>query len=79
VERKDVGVLEVGRNLDLGQETFGTDNGGQLGLEHLQRDLALVLEVIGQVDGRHPALTQLTRDGVAAFEGRVQASDWIGH
>ncbi len=45
----------------------------------LQRDLTLVLQVIGQVDRGHAALTQLTLDGVAAFEGCVQAGDGIGH
>ena len=34
-----------------------------------------MLEVIRQVDGRHPALTDLALDGVAAFEGSVEAGD----
>ena len=38
-----------------------------------------MLEVVGQVDRRHSALTKLTLDGVAAFEGCVQTSDGIGH
>ncbi len=33
----------------------------------------------GQIDGRHPALAKLTLDAVAAFEGRVQAGDGVGH
>ncbi len=33
----------------------------------------LVLEVVGQVDRSHPALTQLALDGVPALEGGVQA------
>ena len=48
-------VLEVGRRLDLGQEAFGPNDCGQLGLENLQRDLTLVLEVVGHVDRRHSA------------------------
>ena len=39
----------------------------QLGLQDLERDLTLVLQVIGQVDGGHAALTQFSFDGVAAF------------
>ena len=35
--------------------------------------------VIRQVDGGHAALAWLTLDGVAAFKGRVQTSDGIGH
>ena len=45
----------------------------------LEGDLALVLEVVGQVDSGHPALTDLTLDAVAALEGGVEAGDGIGH
>ena len=37
--------------------------------QDLQRDLSFVLQVVGQIDRRHAALTELTLDGVAAFEG----------
>ncbi len=32
---------------------------------------------IGQIDGGHAALTEFTLNGVAAFEGCVQAGDGI--
>ena len=54
-----------------------THHGSEFRLEHLERDLPLVLEVVGQVDGRHTALTDLALDAVAALEGGVQAGDWI--
>ena len=66
-------MLEVRRRLDLGQEPLGTDDCCEFGLQHLQRDFTFVLDVVGQVDGGHAALTKLTLDAVAAFEGRVQA------
>ena len=44
-----------------------------------ERDLPLVPEVVGQKDRRHAALAELTLDGVAAFEGGVEAGDGIGH
>ena len=31
------------------------------------RDLPLVLDVVREIDGRHPALTELTLDTVTAF------------
>lgn len=37
--------------------------------QHLERDFAIVLEVAGQVDGRHSARADLTLDGVAVGEG----------
>ena len=42
-------------------------------------NLPFVPEVVGEVDRRHPALTELALDVVVAGEGRVQASNWIGH
>ena len=44
-------MLEIRGDLDLGQEPFGS----QLGFQDLQRDLAFVLDIVGQVDGSHPA------------------------
>ena len=41
------------------------------------RDLTLVLEVVGEVHGGHPAFTDLAFDAVAALEGCVQAGDGI--
>jgi hypothetical protein len=36
-----------------------------------------VAEVVCQIDGRHPALTELALDALAAFEGRIQTGDGI--
>ena len=49
-------MLEVGRDLDFRQEPLGTHDRSQLRLEDFEGDLALVLEVVGQVDRGHPAL-----------------------
>ena len=50
-------VLEVGCRLDLSQEPLGTDDRSEFWLEHLERDLPLVLEVVGEVDCDHATLT----------------------
>ena len=50
---------------------------GQFRLEDFQRHGAVVLQVLGEVDGRHPTLTDLSLDAVAALEGSVQAGDGI--
>ncbi len=49
-------MLEVGRRLNLGEESLAPDNGSQLGLQDLEGDLSLVLEVVRQVDRGHAAL-----------------------
>ncbi len=45
----------------------------RLGLQDLQRDFALVPEVVGQLDGGHASLAELSLDGVAICRGRVEA------
>ena len=69
-ERQDVGVAQVGRGGDLTQEALPAQRGGELGAEHLDGDLALVPEILGEVDRGHPARTELALDGVAADERR---------
>ena len=59
-------MLEIRGDLDLGQEPFGS----QLGFQDLQRDLAFVLDIVGQVDGSHPAFAELTLDRVATVKGK---------
>ena len=61
-------MLQVGRDLDLGEEAIHAEHRAELGLEHLERDLALVLDVLREVDGRHAAFAELALDGVAAGE-----------
>ncbi len=55
-ERQDMRMSQVRRRLDLGQETLGTDDRSQLGLQDLEGDFALVLDVVGQVHRGHAAL-----------------------
>ena len=77
MQRQDVRVLQISGGLDLGEETLSTYDSGQLRLQHLERDLSLVLQVVGEVHRGHPALTDLTLDAVAALEGSVQAGDGV--
>ena len=51
------------------QEPLGAEHGGELGLQHLDRDLAVVPEVLGEVDRRHAARAELALDAVAVGEG----------
>ena len=64
---QDMGMLQIRCGFDFGQESFGSNDRREFRLQHLQRDFALVLEVGGQVDRRHPALTEFGLDAVAAF------------
>jgi hypothetical protein len=79
MEGKDVGVGQIGGCLDLGQEALRADHGGELWPENLEGHSSVVPEILGEVHRGHPARADLSLDSVAAFEGRVQAGDWLGH
>ncbi len=67
-ERKDVGVLQVRRGPDLGQESLGADHGRQLGAQQLEGDWAAVPDIVGQVDRGHAAGAELALEPVAIGE-----------
>ncbi len=69
VKREDVGVGEASRDLDLAQEALGTEDRGEVGVQHLERHGAVVLEVFGEVHRGHPARAELALDGVTVGEG----------
>jgi hypothetical protein len=72
-QRQDVGVLQRCGGLDLHHEPLGPEHRRQLGLEHLERHLPVVLQVLRQVDGGHAALAQLPLDPVAVGQGGGEA------
>ena len=71
-QRQEVRVLQVGRDLDLGEEPLDADDRAELRLQDLERDLAVVPDVAREIDRRHSAFTHKAVDDVAAREPRVQ-------
>ena len=53
--------------------------GGEVGPQDLDRHLAVVLEVLGQVDSGHPAATKLLLDSVPVCEGCFEALEDVRH
>ena len=47
-------MLQPGRDLDLAQEALRAHRGGQLRAKNLDRDVAVVLEIVGQIDVAMP-------------------------
>jgi hypothetical protein len=68
VQREDVRVREVRRNLDLAQEPLCSHRARQLGVENLHGDIAAVAAVAREVNACHPAATDQTIDCVAVRE-----------
>src|SRR5262245_6381430 len=55
VEWQDVGMLQIRRQLDLAEEPIGPEGSGQFRSQDLDRDRAAMLQVSGEIDGRHAA------------------------
>src|SRR2546428_14123420 len=66
-------MLQIGRDLDLGEEPLGAEHRGQLGLEDLDRDLAVVFQVLREIPRGHPASPELALDAVAVGEDGGEA------
>jgi hypothetical protein len=58
-------MVEARGHSDFSEEALRAARGGELGIEHLERDLAIPL-VPDQVDRRHPATAKLAVDAVGA-------------
>ncbi len=71
-------MLEPGGDLDLAGEAAGAHGRGDLGAQDLERHLAVVLHVQGEVDRRHPALPELALERVAVRERRAERIEWAG-
>ncbi len=77
VHAQDVGVLESRGELDLSLEPLVPHGGGQLRQHHLERDRAVVLQVVGEVDRGHPAAAQLALDLIAAGQRGPEAFERV--
>ena len=72
-------MVETRGDLDLAQEALGTERRSELRPQHLDRDVAVVLDVVGEIHGGHPAPAKLPLDGVAALEGFVERGEIVTH
>jgi hypothetical protein len=79
VDREDMGMLESGGESDLALEALGPEHGGELRVQDLQRDGAVVLEVVGEIDRRHAPAPELPLDAVAVGEGGNEVGPGVGH
>ena len=53
---------------DLGEKPLAAERRAEVGVEHFDGDVAVVLQVVGEVDGRHAAGAELALDAIAAGE-----------
>jgi len=69
-QRQDVRVLQLRGNADLAQEAIPAKQRGEFLAENLDRDIAIVFDVVREIHGGHATGAEFTLDAVAAREGR---------
>ena len=68
VQWQDVRMTQIRRDPDLGEKPLGAQHRTEFRFEHLDRHLAVVLEIVGEVHRRHPAGAELALDTIAIGE-----------
>jgi hypothetical protein len=58
-------MVQPGGGFDLAKKPLRAQAGGELGLQNLDRDLAMVFPVLREVDDRHPAAAEFALDRIA--------------
>ncbi len=59
---------EPGGEPDLAEEPLGAERVGEFRVEDLDRHLTIMLEIVGEVDGGHPALAELALEQVTVAQ-----------
>ncbi len=72
---ENVRVIESRGDADLAQEPFARDGLGQFRMQHLDRDLAMMLEIVREEHGGHAAGAELALDAVAVGERSGEAGE----
>ncbi len=72
-QRKYVRMLQPCCRANLAQETIGAQCGTEIRMKHLDRDIAIVPQIMREIDGSHPASAELALDAVAVGERRCES------
>jgi hypothetical protein len=64
-ERQDMWMLEVSGEPDLREEPLHANPGSDLGLQHLNGDVALVFQIVRKIDDSHASGAQLAHEPIA--------------
>ncbi len=72
-------MLQVRGDADLAEEPITAEGGGEFGMQHLEGDGPVVLDVVREEDRGHAAATELSLDRVGTGEAILEQETEIGH
>ena len=67
-QRQNMRMLQSRRSADLAQEALGAQRRAEVGMQHLDGNVALMLEVVGQIHRGHAAGAEFTLDAISVGE-----------
>jgi hypothetical protein len=67
-----VRVLETSSNLDLAEEAVGAQGRREFGVEHFERDLPGMLQILSQKNRGHSATSHFSLNGVMVCQGGAE-------
>ncbi len=72
-------MLQPCRGPDLREESLGAECLAQIGMQDLDGDITVVLDVVREIDRGHAALAQFAFDAVAIGQCFRQTDERVGH
>ena len=76
---EDVRMIELRADADLLEEALGAKHRCEIRPEDLECHLAIVLQVLGEIDRSHPARTEFALERIAVDKSESQSGEKIGH
>jgi hypothetical protein len=71
-------MLEISGDSDLLEESLGAQHRSELGVQNLDRDFAIMLLVVREIDGGHPTTAQFALDCIGG-ERTLNLLDAFSH
>ena len=72
-------MLKLGRRLDLSEKTLGAQGSGEIRVQDFYRDVALMAQVMREIDSRHSSDADLASDAIAVFESTGETGHYVTH
>ena len=69
-------MLQAGRGADFAQEPLAAECRAEVGVQYFDRDVAIVFQVVRQVDGGHATRAECAFDAIAMAESLGQTGGW---
>lgn len=72
-------MLKLRRRLDLSQKPLSTKRGGEVRMQYLDRYVAIMLEIVSEIDSGHAADPDLAGDSVSTLESSRKTWQDVAH